>query len=786
MEYGLGIDFGTTYCAAAVSTSRGVEVCTLGTRAASIPTVVLVRSTGDVLVGEPAERRAIEEPDRAAFAFKRRLGDPTPLVLGGTPYGAETLTAYVLTSIVRQVTQQNGEPPSNIVLSHPAPYGEYKIDLIRMAARQADIGPVSFISEPEAAAIHYSTLERIDVGQVVAVYDFGGGTFDAALLRKTPDGFTLIGHPEGLERIGGIDLDHAVLQHVLGSLGLRNNELPTADPDTAAALARLRDECRSAKEALSSDADVTIPVTFPNLVTHVRLTRVEFEAMIRPRVADTIEALRRAVRSAGLDMSDVGRILLVGGTSRIPLVREMVREATGRPVTVDVHPKHSVALGAATLARPSTAPRSPAAPPRPSASTAPPPPAMSPPTPPVVSPEVSPSMPPVVSPVVAAHPAPTAARPMSPPPPPAPQPTLDPPPIHDSPTAELATPTESERSRRRLPAVIAAVVAIAAVAIVAFLVLVLDDNDQNASGDTPSTAAVDDTSAGVGQELTGAEPFAETLPRSTTYSNLLISLDRFVVRTQDPGSFQSGQPEDPDGPPFAYLDATFFNALGVVPIAISSTTFTLVLSDGSELEATQVDNPSLVGPSESAPILLAYGLGGDVDFTGASVRVADAGDSPAVVPLDGDPIDPPADLAVSVSTSLDMADLDGNVITWWIGDGTASLDSGVDTLDLSGGQATADRRAGEGNRWLNLPLSLAVGDCSCDGISVDSSMVRLDIEGTTYDSANSFGEYLGSGASFDVTLGFEIPADASTVTLVIGPVDQPELQQTTTIEIPSS
>ena len=111
MEYGLGIDFGTTYCAAAISTGRGTEICTLGTRAAAIPTAVLVRADGEVLVGEAAERRAIEEPDRAAFAFKRRLGDPTPLVLGGTPYGAETLTSYVLASIVRQVTQQNGGPP---------------------------------------------------------------------------------------------------------------------------------------------------------------------------------------------------------------------------------------------------------------------------------------------------------------------------------------------------------------------------------------------------------------------------------------------------------------------------------------------------------------------------------------------------------------------------------------------------------------------------------------------------------------------------------------------------
>lgn len=174
------------------------------------------------------------------------------------------------------------------------------------------------------------------------------------------------------------------------------------------------------------------------------------------------------------------------------------------------------------------------------------------------------------------------------------------------------------------------------------------------------------------------------------------------------------------------------------------------------------------------------------DFSGASLRINDPADTPAIVTLDGDPVDAPADIAVPVSTSVDVADSDGNVITWSIGDAIASFDSGVDTLDLSGGQSTAERRAAEGNRWLNVPLSLAVGDCGCDGIGADSSMVRLDIDGTIYDPVNSFGEYLGSGASFDVTLGFEIPIDANSLIIVIGPADQPDLQQSTSVEIPTS
>ena len=122
------------------------------------------------------------------------------------------------------------------------------------------------------------------------------------------------------------------------------------DPATLAAIARLREECRRAKEALSSDTDTTISVVLPGLQTEMRLTREEFEEMIRPRITETIGALGRAVKSAGLEFDGVDRILLVGGSSRIPLVAEMVREATGRPIAVDAHPKHSMALGAALVA----------------------------------------------------------------------------------------------------------------------------------------------------------------------------------------------------------------------------------------------------------------------------------------------------------------------------------------------------------------------------------------------------------------------------------------------------
>ncbi|HEX9258200.1 MAG TPA: Hsp70 family protein, partial [Acidimicrobiales bacterium] len=351
MTYTLGVDLGTTYSAAAVARDGRVEVCTLGTTAPAIPSVVVLRPDGEVLVGEAADRRSLSEPSRTAREFKRRLGDPTPIVLGGTPYGAESLMAHLLKVIVAQVTEREGDEPARIVLTHPANYGQYKLGLMQEAARLAglDLHRVHYVSEPQAAAVSYAQSQRVEAGEMVAVYDFGGGTFDAAVVRRTDQGFELMGTPEGMDRLGGIDVDAAVLAHVNTTVDGMLSDLDTSDPSTRSALSRLRDECREAKEALSTDTDTTIPVSIPGLQTEVRLTREELEGMIRPRLNETVDALVRAVSSAGLTMDQVSRILLVGGTSRIPLVGQLVREATGRPIAVDAHPKLAIASGAALL-----------------------------------------------------------------------------------------------------------------------------------------------------------------------------------------------------------------------------------------------------------------------------------------------------------------------------------------------------------------------------------------------------------------------------------------------------
>jgi molecular chaperone DnaK len=370
VPYSVGVDLGTTYTAAAVWRDGHVEVSTLGTSAPTLASVVLLRADGSVLVGEAAERRGVDEPNRVAREFKRRLGDPTPLILGGTPYGAEALMGHLLRSVLAIVTEREGEPPGNVVLTHPVNYGPYKIEMVHEAARLGglNMATTKLLPEPVAAAVSYANRQRVEVGEIFAVYDFGGGTFDAAVLRRTAEGFQVIGRPEGMERLGGIDVDAALVAHVDESLGGKIADLDPTQPEVLAGMTNLRVQCREAKEALSSDTDAVVRVSLPGVQTNVRITRAELEQMIRPRIVETVESLRRTVESAGIPMDRISRILLVGGSSRIPLVAELVQQATGRPVALDAHPKFSIATGAAiiggSILRPSaaTAPAAPAAP----------------------------------------------------------------------------------------------------------------------------------------------------------------------------------------------------------------------------------------------------------------------------------------------------------------------------------------------------------------------------------------------------------------------------------------
>ena len=349
MSYGLGVDLGTTFTAAAVARDGRVEMATLGDHTDAVPSVVLIRDDGTVLTGGAAERRATVEPDRVARAVKRRFGDPMPVILGGAPYPATALIAHQLRDVVNVVSSREGGRPDTVTLTHPANWGPYKRELFAQVPGLAGLGEVRMLTEPEAAAAHYARNDRLDPGALVAVYDLGGGTFDATVLRTTEHGFDILGRPEGIEGLGGIDFDEAVFTHVDQALDGAVSRLDPADPRATSAAIRLRHECVTAKETLSADTETTIPVLLPELQTEVRLTRGEFERMIRPAIDATIASLRRALQSARVDLPQLHTVLLVGGSSRIPLVAHLVSAELGRPTSVDTHPKHAVALGAAAV-----------------------------------------------------------------------------------------------------------------------------------------------------------------------------------------------------------------------------------------------------------------------------------------------------------------------------------------------------------------------------------------------------------------------------------------------------
>jgi hypothetical protein len=360
MVYQLGVDLGTTYTAAAIARDGRAEAVTLGTNSMAVPSVVYL-GDGGLVVGHAAQRRATTDPSRVAREFKRRVGDPTPILVGGSPVPAELLMARLLHWVVDQVATGEGGPPESLAVTHPANWGLYKLDLLGQAIRHVGLTADRLVPEPVAAATFYASQRELRAGSVIAVYDLGGGTFDAAVVRSGPEGFEIIGQPDGIERLGGIDFDLAVLRHTTQMAGIDLDALDPDDPGLAAAINQLRDHCVIAKEALSAETTASIPVALPGLYTEVRLTRSEFEDMIRPALDETLVALRRAIASAQLTPADVSAVLLVGGSSRIPLVAQLVTADLELPIAVDARPKDAIPLGAAlTVAAASNAPQPPA------------------------------------------------------------------------------------------------------------------------------------------------------------------------------------------------------------------------------------------------------------------------------------------------------------------------------------------------------------------------------------------------------------------------------------------
>jgi actin-like ATPase involved in cell morphogenesis len=351
MGYSLGVDLGNTYVAAAVSRGGEAEMATLGQGALVIPAVVFVGDDGTVVVGEPAVRRGLAEPDRVASGFKRRLG--RPVHLGGRSFEPQRLLAELLRSVVTTVARDwGGELPERVMLARPATWDPGRRALFDQVPGLAGLpaGQTGTVTEPEAVLTHYAASRRLADGALVAVYDLGGGSFEVSVVRAGPGGVQLLGTPQGIDRLGGIDFDEALIDLVDHSLGGPLGRLDPSSLNSLRAMARLREQCVYAKEVLSHDDVVDIPVQLDRGDLDARVTREDLEHLLRPSIQATVPAVRAAIGSAGVFDGQLDSILLVGGSSRIPLVAQTLRQAFQCPVRANVNPDNAVALGAALAA----------------------------------------------------------------------------------------------------------------------------------------------------------------------------------------------------------------------------------------------------------------------------------------------------------------------------------------------------------------------------------------------------------------------------------------------------
>ncbi|MFS0733953.1 Hsp70 family protein [Microbacterium sp. 1P10UB] len=353
-SYYLAVDVGTSRTAAAVlRAAEDAEPVSfpLGRHSDSAPSAVFV-ADGELLFGDAAARRAIAQPERVIREFKRRIGDDVPILAGDRRFAPEDAFAEVVTWVIDVVSEREGAAPSGVAVTVPVEWRGHRIDAVRGALARAGWKDVLLLTEPEAAARRYEASRPVPPGRFLAVYDLGGGTFDAVVLRKTHDGVLAVaGAPAGIATLGGSDFDDLVLRHAVAAAGI-GPEAMRIDDESRVAWAAMRRECIDAKESLSFDSEAVVPILIGGGRTTVRLTRSEFEDMIEESIGKTADVLGEAMTAADLDTDgdDLHAILLTGGSSRIPRVAQLLSERFDRPIAVDADPKAIIALGAAMAA----------------------------------------------------------------------------------------------------------------------------------------------------------------------------------------------------------------------------------------------------------------------------------------------------------------------------------------------------------------------------------------------------------------------------------------------------
>jgi molecular chaperone DnaK (HSP70) len=354
----IAIDFGTSNSSAALMVNGNVTLVKEPLKQGySYPSSVYVSEAGEILVGQAAENNRSRDITRYRREFKRTLGNDEPYLIGDRTLSSEDLVTAVLRKLKqdgdRTIESYNCGKITDAVITIPATYREYKRKLMVSAGIAAGFSSVQLLPEPVAAAIYYTDRHQdiLTGGEIILVYDLGGGTFDATLIQKEGSSFQILSEPMGLEQCGGTDFDRGIYQYVheCSSDSLRKK---LSHKEEWRARSIVGDLCVQAKHQLSETGETTIDIPLGiDRVESYQLTRQELETRIAPLIDDTIEVCDRAIVSAGITWNDVAQVLMVGGSCRIPYVRKAIKSRLGHsPLLVD-EPELAVCQGGAIYAR---------------------------------------------------------------------------------------------------------------------------------------------------------------------------------------------------------------------------------------------------------------------------------------------------------------------------------------------------------------------------------------------------------------------------------------------------
>ena len=342
----IGIDLGTTNSCVAVYDGGEAKVITNPEGMRTTPSVVAFKN-GDIIVGQKAKNQMVTNKDTIS-SIKRKMGTSEKVSANGKEYSPEEVSAMILGDLKKTAEAYLGETVTKAVITVPAYFNDAQRQATKNAGKIAGLEVERIINEPTAAALAYG-LDKQDKNQTVLVYDLGGGTFDVSIL-ELGDGVFEVKSTSGNNHLGGDDFDERVMDYIVSEFKKETSVDLTKD---SMAMQRVKDAAEKAKKDLSGMTTTEISLPFISQGTdgpihlNMSLTRAKFEDLISDLVESTTEPVRKALKDANLSAKDIDKVLLVGGSTRIPCVQELVKKELGKEPSKEVNPDEVVAMGAA-------------------------------------------------------------------------------------------------------------------------------------------------------------------------------------------------------------------------------------------------------------------------------------------------------------------------------------------------------------------------------------------------------------------------------------------------------